>query len=84
MTNKIPFIRKEYKSLTAVLYSVSQNAFHLETLKEYIDSNIRVSLMQAENDYRLIAIVNDDIEGDAFIEEFRTYLEKAKDNIRLN
>ena len=78
MNNKIPFITKEIGTKTAVLYSVSQDCFHLETVKEYIESNIRVSFMQTQNDYRLIAIANNDTEGDAYIEVFRNHLEKAK------
>ena len=75
-----PIASKEIGYKTAVLYSVDQDCFHLETVYDYINLNVRRCLVQAKcNEYRLICICNSDIEGDAFIEKFRKMQKQLKD-----
>lgn len=73
MQNKTPFVPKDIAKLSAVLFSVSQQAFHLESLADYIESNIKVSLTNSKNDYRLIGVFENDVEGDSYIEQFRKH-----------
>lgn len=62
-------------SLKAVLYSVEQDAFHLETINEYLDINVRNAILRRnKNDYKLVGIFNTDIEADKYIETFRKHL----------
>ena len=75
-----PIASKEIGYKTAVLYSADQDCFHLETVYDYINLNVRRCLVQAKcNEYRLICICNSDIEGDAFIEKFRKMQKQLKD-----
>lgn len=76
MTKSIPFIKKELANLTAVLFSVSQQAFHIEPLRDYVEENIKCSMIKGKDDYRLIAICDTDTEADIYIKEFRYYLEQ--------
>lgn len=79
-TQTPPIASKEIGNKTAVLYSVEQDCFHLETVYDYINLNVRRCLIQAKcNEYRLICICNSDIEGDAFIEKFRKLQQDFKD-----
>ncbi len=81
MKTKIPPISsKEIGNKTAVLYSVSQDCFHLETVFDYITSNIKTSVIKSKGgDYRLICICDSDIAGDAFIEKFKSIQKKFDD-----
>ena len=45
--------------MIAVLFSFEQNAFHIETIETYIDSNIRATINKKDHQYRLIAITKD-------------------------
>lgn len=59
---------------TAVLYSFEQKAFHIESIKEYIKSNIEASLRKTAPQYRLIAIADNDDQADDLIKLFRSKL----------
>lgn len=62
----------ETAHLSVVLYSLSQNCFHIEELHQYIEFNIRNALHKVnKNDYRLIGVFNSDIEAGEYIEIFK-------------
>lgn len=65
------------------LYSKSQDAFHIEYLYEYVESNIKRTFIKENcGDFSLIGIFDDDIEASAYIEkvkEFQTkFINKSK------
>lgn len=74
--DKTKFIpNKQLANLSVALYSVSQDCFHIETLSDYIVSNLRKSYMKYEGDcYRLIGIFNSDVEAGDYIEIVRQQL----------
>jgi len=81
--NKIPVCPLETGKLVAVLYSLSQDCFHLETINDYLKTNIQNGLMKRnKNDYRLIGITNSDVEGDTLIQEFQKAQSKFLDYTR--
>jgi len=81
--NKIPVCPLETGKLVAVLYSLSQDCFHLETVQDYLKTNIQNGLMKRnKNDYRLIGITNSDVEGDTLIIEFQKAQSKFSDYTR--
>ena len=45
--------------MVAVLFSFEQNAFHIETMDMYIQSNIIATINKKDHQYRLIAIGKD-------------------------
>lgn len=61
----------------AVEYSVSQDRFHKETLKEYIESNIESMRLKQSTDYQLIGICRSDAEAESFIAMLKTVKETA-------
>ena len=73
------------KEIKAVLYSVSQDCFHLETLEDYIKKNSEDCLAGKSSDYRLIGVFDSENEADAFMEadtfidRFRTWLKIIKE-----
>lgn len=68
---------KEILKMTAVLYSVSQDCFHLETMQEFLNDNILKSAQGVIcNDYVLIGIAENDVKGGEYIEIFKTINKK--------
>jgi hypothetical protein len=65
----------------AVLYSFEQGCFHLETMKEYIQSNLRATMDKKDHQYRLIAIAEDWKEGHTICEQFRTLKDFRKEEL---
>lgn len=81
--SRTPVCPQETGQLVAVLYSVSQDCFHLETVNDYIKTNIQDGLVKHnKNDYRLIGIANSDMQGDTLIEEFKKAQKKFSDYTR--
>ncbi len=58
----------------AVLYSFEQSCFHIESLQEYIVSNVESSLMRVANQFRLVAIVDNDEQADQVINDYKENL----------
>jgi len=56
----------------AILYSFEQKAFHIESIKDYIKSNIEATLKKRDHQYRLIAIADDETIASEIIESIRT------------
>ena len=46
--------------MIAVLFSWEQKCFHIETMQEYINSNILATKMRQNHQYRLVSIAKDD------------------------
>ena len=71
----------DYDKVVAVLYSFEQNSFHLETLQQYLDSNIKATLKKKDHCYRLIALASNQKQGleithnfeKVFPEEFKQF-----------
>lgn len=57
-------------SKIALLYSFEQKCFHIETVREYIKSNITATLKKQDHEYRLVAILNNRDDCDKFIAVF--------------
>ena len=55
----------------ALLYSFEQKAFHIETLSDYLRSNIICTIRESVNQFRLIALFDTDTEADELIEKLR-------------
>lgn len=69
---------KQIANLSVALYSVSQNCFHIETLEDYIKSNIRKSTLKYKGDsYRLIGVFDSDVEANTYIETVREKLDNG-------
>ena len=63
---------EEILKMTAVLYSVSQDCFHLETVREYLNDNILKSAQDVRSsDYFIIGIAENDTKGDEYIKMFK-------------
>lgn len=45
-------------NMQAVLYSFEQKAFHIETIGDYIKSNILATKIKTDHQYRLVGICN--------------------------
>lgn len=56
----------------AILYSFEQKAFHIESVRDYIKSNIESSLRKQQHQYRLIAVADNDDIADNIITAFRS------------
>ena len=67
------------KQIKAVLYSVSQGCFHLETLEDYIKKNSEDCLAGKSLDYKLIGVFDNDTDSDMYIKRFRTWLDIIKE-----
>lgn len=65
---------KNQKNQIAVLYSVSQEVFHVESLSDYIAKNMRDIYSSNYNDYKLIGVFNDYREADKFIDRFEKWI----------
>jgi hypothetical protein len=65
---------KNQKNQIAVLYSVSQEVFHIESLSDYIAKNMRDIYSSNYNDYKLIGVFNDYREADKFIDRFEKWI----------
>lgn len=52
-------------------YSIEQNCFHVETVKEMIEENIRCALTKVEPYYIPIGIFNEEEQAHQFIEKIR-------------
>ena len=61
----------------AVEYSVSQDRFHKETLREYIENNIESMRQKQSTDYQLIRLCRSDAEANNYIELIKTVKETA-------
>jgi hypothetical protein len=77
--DKTPLLPINTQELSAVLFSASQQAFHIEPLKDYVKENVMICAIGDKGDYRLIGIFEDDLQADAYIEEFRKVLQNIKD-----
>lgn len=66
--------------LQAVLYSVSQDCFHIEPIEQYIQINVRNSLLKLNSsDYRLIGLFENPREADRYIRSFKNaFLKKTQ------
>lgn len=63
---------KDILGMTAVLYSVSQDCFHLETIMEHLNDNIIKTSTKANcSDYVIIGIAENDVKGGEYIELFK-------------
>ena len=72
---------KEIAELLAVLYSIDQDCFHIEDLKDYQNTNVRNALLGLnKNDYRMIGVFKTYTEADSYIKTFRIHLKKSKDS----
>lgn len=76
--DKTPVLPIETQNLSAVLFSVSQQAFHIEPLKEYVKLNVTNCANNHTNDYQLIGIFKDELDGHRYIDGFREALNKIK------
>lgn len=77
MSNLLLVIPDNVRKLTAILYSVEQDCFHLETISDYVTNNIkRCMIKQKCNEYRLIGVCENDVDGDNLIEEFKKVQKK--------
>jgi hypothetical protein len=52
-------------------YSISQNCFHIQQLREMIDYNLRCSINQFKDDWHLIGVFDNEIDAHIFIEKMR-------------
>ncbi len=64
------------KEIKAVLYSESQGCFHLESLQEYILSNLRDIEFGKSSDYKLIGVFKTYEEADAYIKRIEKQLQQ--------
>lgn len=64
---------KNQKDKIAVLFSVSQEMFHVESLSDYIAKNIRDIYTDNYSDYKLIGVFDDYGEVDKFIVRFEKW-----------
>lgn len=55
----------------ALLYSFEQKYFHIETLKEYILSNVKATINKKDHQYRLVALAYSYDEAVFIIEDFK-------------
>jgi len=55
--------------MIAILFSFEQKGFHIETMEEYIDSNIRVTMYGKDHQWRLVAIANTEFQADEICEK---------------
>lgn len=65
---------KRQKEQLAVLYSVSQEVFHVESLGDYISKNMRDIYSNNYNDYKLIGVFDDYREADKFMDRFEKWI----------
>lgn len=72
-------VSDELAALTVVLYSATQDCFHIELMEEYILNNIKISFHTKElPQYRIVGVFNNDIEADEYIKEFQKNLDLKK------
>ena len=64
------------KETKAVLYSVSQGCFHLESLQEYILSNLIDIEFGKSSDYKLIGVFETEYAADLYIERIEKQLKQ--------
>lgn len=66
--------------MIAILFSFEQKGFHIETITEYINSNIRVTLIGKDHQWRLVAIAHSEWDANEICERlsktqpFKQYL----------
>ncbi len=61
-------IPDEMAKMSVALFSESQNCFHIEELRQYIEITVRDAIhKKGDNDYMLIGIFNNDEEASEFI-----------------
>lgn len=68
--------------MIAVLFSWEQKCFHIETMQEYIDSNILATKMKQNHQYRLVAIAKDWHDADKICDNLQT--KEAFKTLRLH
>jgi hypothetical protein len=44
--------------MIAILFSFEQKGFHIETLDDYIKSNLKATILKRDHQYRLVATAN--------------------------
>ena len=76
--NNSKFVNEKDGEKSAVLYSISQKCFHIESLREYIEENIKCAMLKKDNDYRLVGLFNSDDEAHEYTEVIRYYIEFFK------
>jgi hypothetical protein len=57
--------------IIAVLYSFEQKCFHVETLHDYIKSNVHATIRRKDHQYRLIAIAKDYEDAHEICEQYK-------------
>ena len=62
---------------TAVEYSRSQDAFHVDSLDHILEMNQRNAINMEGNDYQILALFEDDDEADEFAQEFRKHQRRS-------
>jgi len=64
---------------SVALYSLSQNCFHIETLIEYINSNLKYLLVtKRKSDWVLIGVFDNNLEAHDYIEIVRAKIKEVK------
>jgi len=63
-------------NLIALEYSVSQNCFHIQTLKETIQENMMNAFNRGNNDYVLLAVFENELDAHDFSEKFRAAMDE--------
>ncbi len=81
MAKKFPLCPSpEIAHLTAALYSISQDCFHIEPLQDYVKLNLSDAFIKSsKGDYRLVGIFNSDTDADAYIDECRNNMKLLKE-----
>ena len=70
---------KKISNLFSVLYSESQNCFHIERLSDTIVHNLKyIFVEERKSDYRLVGVFNNYIEADEYIKQLRKQIEEIK------
>lgn len=77
MEKKVPIIPIGMQKLEVALYSPEQDCFHIETMAEYLENNIRHALEKSDyNSYQIIGIFEKGIDADYYIEKVREHQSK--------
>ena len=73
-----PLLPISTQNLSAALFSVGQQAFHIEPLKEHVKQNVMNSVQGGTNDFRLIGIFENDLDAHDYIESFKESLKRIE------
>jgi len=75
----LEFVKKEIGGKSVALYSVTQNCFHIEQVRDYIITNFQtLTIKTIEDDWALIGIFDSDLQAHDFIEEIRKNIPNKK------